>query len=384
MNTLKREDLVKLMEHQDQYCITIYMPTFRAGEDTQQGRIRLKNMLNDAQTQLVSLGMPRSEANRFVKPLKKLGTDRDFWGHQRDGLAVFLSSKMFCHCSLPIPFEEFLLVGRRFHLKPLLPLFNTDGVFYVLALSQNDVRILRCTRASVKEIILDNIPHSLAEALKYDDPQRQLQLHTNTLESHGTKQAAIFHGQGSDPRNSKDNILRYFRLIDRGLHQILKDEKAPLVIMGVEFLFSIYREANTYPCLTDQGIPGNPEEISAEDIQTLAWPAVEHYFHKAEQEALTYIGPLMGTGRTTHDISEAAPAAYNGQLEILFLADRVHQWGRFDPQSNQAHLHQEHAAGDEDLYDFAAIQTIKNGGSVYFLNPERIPEGRDMTALLRY
>lgn len=85
-----------------------------------------------------------------------------------------------------------------------------------------------------------------------------------------------------------------------------------------------------------------------QDLQTLAWPVVEHYFHKAEQEALTYYGSLNGTGRTTHDIKEATEAAYNGKVEILFLADDAEVWGRFDPQSNQVHIHQEAESGDED------------------------------------
>jgi hypothetical protein len=371
------------MEKRDDICISIYMPTYRAGSETRQGRIRLKNLVGEAQIRLINGGMRSSEAKHLLEPLQKLVLENQFWLQQRDGLVIFLSSDMFYHYYLPMKVDEFLQIGKRFHLKPLLPLLSGDGLFYVLALSQNAVRVLQCTRASVREIDLD-IPHSLAEAMQYDDPERQLQLHSNTLQGTNDKAAGIFHGHGVGTDDTKPNILRYFQLIDRGLHDLLREEKAPLVLVGVEFLFSIYREANTYAYLTDEGVPGNPEELSSEDLQTLAWPLVEHYFHKAEQEAITYYGPFKGTGRTTQDISKAASAAYNGQIEILFLADGAEQWGRFDPEMNGVLIHQEAEPGDEDLFDFTAIQTIINGGTVYVVEADRVPDGESLAALLRY
>ena len=39
---------------------------------------------------------------------------------------------------------------------------------------------------------------------------------------------------GVDER--KDELLRYFQHIDRGLHALLREETAPLVLAGVEYL----------------------------------------------------------------------------------------------------------------------------------------------------
>lgn len=384
MNLLTRDDLTELMNTREDHCISIYLPTYRAGAEIKQGRIRLKNMLREAELGLINNGLRSPEAKRFLAPIEDMVFDQQFWQEQRDGLVIFLSEGLLYSYSLPLHFDEVLFIGSHFYLKPLLPFLSGDGQFYVLALSQNDVRVLQCTRASVKELDIDDIPHSLAEAMKYDDPERQLQLHSNTLEGTNIKSAAIFHGQGIGPDDAKNNILRYCRLIDQGLHHLLREEKAPLVLVGVEFLAAIYRAANTYAYLADEAVPGNPEELSAEDLQTLAWPLVEHYFHKAEQEALTYYGPFKGTGRTTHDISQAAPAAHNGQIELLFLADGVQQWGSFDMEQNAVYLHPQPQTGDEELYDFTAMQTILNGGTVYVMEADKIPDGQPLAALLRY
>ncbi len=384
MNLLTNNDLATLINFQDDLCITIYLPTFRAGVETRQGRIRLKNLIREAEQRLIDSGLRSSQASHLLEPLKKLTIDDLFWQHQRDGLAIFLSSDIFNYYHLPINFDEFLQVGRRFHLKPLLPLLSGNGLYYVLAVSQNAVRFLQCTRASVKELELEHIPHSLAEAMHYDDPERQLQYHTNTLEGSNRQAAAIFHGQGVGTDDAKDNILRYFRLIDRGLLEVLREENSPLFLVGVGFLHSIYREANTYAYLSSEGIPGNPEELSAEDLQTMVWPLAEQYFRQAEQEALTRFGPLKGTGRTTYNIIEAAPAACNGRVEALFMAQGAEQWGSLDAQTNTVSIHPQAQPGDEDLFDFTAIQTIINGGKVYMQKQDGVPDGQELAALYRY
>jgi len=46
---------------------------------------------------------------------------------------------------LPLEFESLVVVGDRVHLKPLLSLFFGDRYFYLLALSQNQVRFFQAT-----------------------------------------------------------------------------------------------------------------------------------------------------------------------------------------------------------------------------------------------
>jgi len=145
------------------------------------------------------------------------------------------------------------MVSHHFHLKPLLPLLTNNGYFYILALSQNEVRLLKATHSSVKEVALpESVPSSLAEAIKYDQAEKVLESHSSAsaaTRSKGGRRPMMFHGQGVGLDNEKQTILHYFQQIDRGLHELLHDEMAPLVLAGVEFLLPIYHEANTYPHL---------------------------------------------------------------------------------------------------------------------------------------
>jgi len=47
-------------------------------------------------------------------------------------------------------------------------------------------------------------------------------------------------------------------------------------------------------------------------------------------------------------------------------------------------LHKKEKTSDEDLLEFAAIQTLLNGGIVYMVEPEKMPESDPLAAVFRY
>ena len=376
-----RERLKELVERQKGVCVSLYMPAHRTAAETQQDQIRFKNLLGEAEK---ALSNAYPEEQDLLEPARGLLDDNPFWQHQGDGLAVFLSPGEFQYFRLPISVEELVVVGERWHLKPLISLLSGDGRFYVLALSQGEVRLFQCTRHSVGEVALEGIPGSMAEALKYDDPERQVQFRTAAPTGTG-KRAALFHGHGVGTDDSKDSILRYFRQIDKGLRTLLGEERSPLVLAGVDYLFPVYREANTYPNLLDKGITGNPEGLKEKELHGHAWKIVEPHFQQEEKEEAARYRQLTNTDRASRDLTAVVPAAYYGKVEVLFVAVGIQQWGAFEPRENAVDLHSTPEPGDEDLLDLAAIQTLLHGGTVYAADQERIPDKEgSLAAIYRY
>jgi len=58
-------------------------------------------------------------------------------------------------------------------------------------------------------------------------------------------------GRSPDRDKRQEGILQFFHMIDEALHENCGIKKAPLVVAGVEYLFPIYQEANTYPDLVE-------------------------------------------------------------------------------------------------------------------------------------
>ncbi len=141
MDILTRAELEQLMRKEQQWCVSIYMPTHRTGREAQQDPIRLKNLLGEAEKRLSDQGVGTRDVQQMLEPASKLLQDSYFWQHQSDGLAIFLTSNRVRRYRLPLNFEEFVAVMDHFYIKPLLPLFTGDGQFYILALSQNEVTV---------------------------------------------------------------------------------------------------------------------------------------------------------------------------------------------------------------------------------------------------
>jgi hypothetical protein len=263
MDLFNKDDLNALMIRREELCISIFMPTHRVGVETRQDPIRLNNLLSETKKQLLEYNLSSTDADKLLKQAKELLLNTLFWQHQDEGMAMFISSNYFRYYRLPSYFDKLVVVGDRFHIKPLIFHLSGWGRFYILALSQNEIRLLQGTQYKINRVDLENVPCNIAEALKYDDPEKQLQFRTGTPRVVG-KRPAIFHdhGVGTDDPQHKANILRYFQKVDKGIYELLKKEKAPLVLAGVEYLLPIYQEANSYHNLVKNGITGNPEQLS--------------------------------------------------------------------------------------------------------------------------
>ncbi|MCI0645536.1 MAG: hypothetical protein L0346_11705, partial [Chloroflexi bacterium] len=297
---------------------------------------------------------------------------------------LFLTEDFSRIDQLPLHFDELVVAGRQFHLKPLLPLFSGDGRFYVLALSQNEVRLLQGTSNSLDEIDYEGLPASMADALREEDPERQVQFHTATgAPGTARERAAIFYGQ-NPTQEKKETLLRYFQEVDEGLHPLLRNESAPLLLASVEYLFPIYEEANTYPHLLDRGITGNPEALSPEELHARAWQIAVPYFMQAQQEATRRYYELAGRGQASGAVEEVVPAAYYGRVDTLFVATDRQRWGTFNGETGRVRLEPGPTFDNDDLLSLTAVQTLLNGGTVYAVKAETVPGDDELAALFRY
>lgn len=385
MENLTLDQLKGLAQQVASPSISIFLPTYRTGQDTQQARIRLKNLLRDAEQQLLNSGMGPRGVSELLKPASALLDDTLFWQHQYDGLAVFLASDDFHIYHLPFGVEERLIIARSYYVRPVLPLFTNNGHYYILAISQKAVRLFEGTRHSVGQIDLpEGAPESLMEALNLDDPEKQLQVRSGTPQ--GGMRAGMFHGQGPGEEEQKERIERYLNLVDTGLKEIFHEQQAPLVLAGVDYLLPIYRKVSEYAHIVPEGITGSPEHWRPEELQEQAWPIVEPHFRQETEKSVAQYQQLAGTDRAADNIEEIVAAAFYGRVDRLLLGDDTQVWGRFDHETGTVVHYQDGQSEEYDLplLDFAAMQTLQNGGTVYALSQEEMPTRSPIAAVFRY
>jgi len=182
MQIADRVDFEALAQFEDEVCVSIYLPTVQAGSETQENPIRLKNLLTEATKRLADArhDLPEAQIERLLEPARALVDDMEFWAHQSEGLAIFLASGDFQSYKLPLDVPKQVVVDEHYYLKPLLPLLSGDQTFYLLALSQGELRVFKGDRYGLVEVTPDDMPDSLSDALKWDDPEMHLDWHTKT------------------------------------------------------------------------------------------------------------------------------------------------------------------------------------------------------------
>ncbi|MEM1251832.1 MAG: hypothetical protein AAGI69_05310 [Cyanobacteria bacterium P01_H01_bin.21] len=365
-----------LLKHEGKVCISIYMSTHRGGREIQQDTVRLRNLIGQAATKLVQADVSTEKINEILAPASELLDQSDFCQQRSDGLALFLGQDFCQYYCVPIGFEEFVGVSPNFYIKPLLPFLNNNGVYYILAVSQNQVRVFQATRSSIEPLELETVPASLAEALKYDDPEKQLQFHS------GRGGAPLYHGQGET--NRKVDILRFFQAVDHGLQSSLEDACRPMVFVGVDYLFPLYREANSYPLLLEDSVATNPDTLHPQTLHQQTWPVAEAYFKQAAKQNKGRYRELVGSAYTADRLTDILNAAHDGQIETLFVASGYPKWGIYDAQTREFVVDESNGFNSDGLLNLAAIYTLNCGGQVFIMDTADMPTNTRAAAILRY
>ncbi|WP_313757391.1 hypothetical protein [Tissierella sp.] len=387
MDILTRKKFEELINSEEEWCISIYMPTCRMGADIKQNPIRYKQCIREAEDKLFNMGLSKSEVGNILQSASNLIDETTFWQNQTEGLAIFITPDKISYYHLPFEVKDQVVISDKFYTKPLLPLFTTDGQFYILALSKNEVRLFKASRQTVKEIVMEDAPRSVEDMKVDDDPRTKLQIRTaNPISSSSLSYNIASQGQAVENDFDKNELARYFRAIDESLNKLNKGEEIPLVLAGVEYLIPIYKEISKYPNIVDEFIKGNPEILYGDDLQKMAWEIMEPKFLKIQELAEAKYNQFSGqkNGLSSKSLRKILSQAYNGQIETLFIANGIHQWGRFNPDNNKVDFHEEQNIENEDLIDRAATLTISRGGTVYVVEPDKVPDGGTVAAILRY
>ena len=380
MINLTLDQIKKLAQQTASPSISIFLPTHRTGRETQQDPIRFKNLLRDAEKQLLGGGMGPREVGALLRSAQALLDDSDFWNHQHDGLAVFISADDFHYYALPFRVEELLVVAHSYYVKPVLPLFTNNGHYYILAISLNEVRLFEGTRYGVGQLVLpDGIPANMEEALSLDGPQKSLQMHSGGG-------GGMFHGQGPGDEEQKVWIEQYLNLVDTSLKEIFREQNAPLVLAGVEYLLPMYHKVSEYQNTMKEGITGSPDHFHPEELQEQAWRIVETYFQQETKKTVEQYQQFAGTDKATDNLEEIVAAAFNGRVDKLILSVGNQIWGAFNPKDGKVIRSPN---GQNKIYklpllDFAAMNTLKNGGTVCALSQDEMPTDSPIAAVFRY
>lgn len=347
--------------------VSIYMRTTPLTQEAQQDRIKLKNHLREAVTQLEAADTPKRSIWPIEEAVKEIIEDDEFWNHQANSLAILATPERIRTWRLPNHIEDQVAVSDRFHLKPMLRAVTFPHNAYVLAISVGHCRLV--------EISADLPPH--------DVPVPGLPKNFNDAlgkRSHTENRDGMASGEGT---SESAMLNRYSRAVDQALRPILSGHERPLIIAAAEPLGSIYRAVSTYPHTAEAVIAGSADHRPDHELAAEARTILDGIYAEQLADMKSLFGERANQGRATGDIAGAARAATFGAVDTLIVDMDSHIPGTVG-EDGSVSFDETASAASYGVVDEITSRAIASGARIVAARREDIPGGGDLAAILRY
>lgn len=362
-------------------CITAVFPVHH--EDTRHKRLEAKKVCQEVEQRLDHRNIDRNLRDKLLEPLRSVVESVEAETEQ-DTLVFLWAPDFYKQLSVPQRLDQTVTVAEHFNLLPLIPMVWENRPFYILALSQKHIRLLRCTTTTSEEVDLPpDTPTNLDEFISTDKPDHVLD--NSSAGGPGTgSMGRVMFGTGTDKERRDQYLLHFYKAVDQRVTDLLKNDPAPLVIAGVEYELPLYRNESKFPRLVEEGVRGAPDGLKGGELHKRALEIVQRHWEKDVDEALAMYEQFGGSDRATSSLKEVVKSAYDGRVLHLFVAQGAHHLGNFDEMTHRVRAHRQERPGDEDLVNAAAVQTLGHAGNVFVISRNKVPHGSQMAAVLRY
>lgn len=260
-------DIEAIEAYEGQNSLTLYSPYISPNSSENPNRTQFKNLLKEATFLLSERGLDDKKIHKLLQPAIKMLDDIEFRSAYKHSLVAFIGNDIFKYYSLPQDcmkdMSPTLYIGDSFDTKLIQRVISDNTPFYLLLLSHKRPRLYKGDDYKLQ--LVKKFPN-MKQELNIDEVLKDLQLHV-VAPVGDNRESERTHGHYNKTEVDKKLLHNFFQRINSRIHRIIQDDKAPLIIAGVDYLLPIYRKVNTYPGLIKSEIKANLEHSSIDRIQ---------------------------------------------------------------------------------------------------------------------
>lgn len=360
-------DIADLNAERADAAVSIYLPTTPQTVQIGGSRIHYGNLVKQAVDQLQSADFDKRRLALLQEELVMLAEDDDFWRVQANSLAVFATPDRIITFRLANRLTAMTQVSDRFHLNPLLRAVTFPHQTFVLALSENHVRLVEVfSDMPPVEIKVPDLPKDAASSAG-----------KSTLND----RSPVGRIQGSEGQRVRH--LQYVRRVDAALRPVLAGRDTPLILAAVDPLASLYRIVNSYACLLPTVIRESADHMTNAQLAEKAIPILDQAYAAEIAAVRALFETRAGQGRTATDLTDAARAATFGTVDTLLVDMDQALPGTID-ENGIITLADKECANTYGVVDEIAGRVLVTGGRVLAVRQNDIPGEGSLAAILRY
>lgn len=334
-----RDVLVKLGREENDPCLTISLNTHRTHPDSDKDKIVLKNLIEEAEKDIIA----RYGKRKPAVILDKLATlaERYDYRHSLDSLHIFISGDTEEIVRIPwTTHSERITIGNKFDIRSLLKAFNRTEEYLVMLLSQGGVKLYKALNDSVvSEIRNEDFP--FAETPYY--------VPNNSLKSNA--------------KLVDDLILEYFNQIDKALIKVYRQTELRCVVICTEENFSRLLQIADIPELYIGYASVNYNKTKDNQIVKQSWEIVENLQKLRRIAAIIDANEAVGKGLIKTDLNDIYTAAKEGRGDLLIAYEDYIQPVRI-LDDKLVDSNEDDTASD--AVNIIAWEVISRGGNAFF------------------
>lgn len=363
-----RSELSTLAAARSEGSVSIYLKTTPMTQDVAASRIELGNLWREAQLQLEEIGYDKRRLAAMADGFAALLEDDEFWRFQAHSLAVFATPERLRTYRLANQLNSMVQVSDRFHLQPLFRAITFPHSAFILALSENAVRLVEMHAG---------LP---AAAVKVPDMPRDAASAVGKATLNNRSPGRRLHAaEGQNIR-----FEQYVRQVDAALRPILAGRETPLVLAATGRLEAVFGQLASYPHLLAETITDSPDRLSEGELAELARPILDRVYARQLEDVKASFARRLGERRATTDISDAARAATFGAIQDLIVDIDAVVPGFVDDESGAVELIDKDDARAYGVVDEIVARAFAAGARIFAVRREDVPQGKELAAILRY
>jgi hypothetical protein len=342
-----QEKLRQLAAVRSEICISITLPTHRTHPDCVKDGILLKNLVKEAELQLLNEHTKR-KVQPILKRLTSVVKEVDV-RHNLDSLHIYISQDTTEIIRLAWPVtDSHVHIGHSFNIRSLITAYNRSAEYLILVVSQAGAQLYDALNDSIQQEINEHgFPFEAAEF--------------------------AIHGGGELSDSFRmDNLVReHLNRIDKAVTDIHHQTGLMCAVVCTSDNYSKLLQVADKAGIYIGNVAINYNDTSVHKIARDTWMLIRQIQEQQRSHAIREVEEAVKEGKVITDIREIARASFEGRGELLIANHSFKQSAKYRGEGEIELLDNSNAIDTiEDVTGDIAWAVLSKKGRVFFTPDE--------------